>query len=39
MDFGVNDAGVGVILRLLDQLHGLRRTLMELRNTGRIISE
>ena len=31
MDFGVNDEGVGVILNLLDQLHGMRRTLMELR--------
>jgi chaperone modulatory protein CbpM len=39
MDFGVNDAGVGVVLNLLDQLHGLRRTLMELRHAGRIISE
>lgn len=26
-DIGVNDAGVGVILDLIDQLHGLRRTL------------
>jgi chaperone modulatory protein CbpM len=26
-DFGVNDAGVDVILHLLDQLHGLRRAL------------
>jgi chaperone modulatory protein CbpM len=25
-DLGVNDEGVGVILNLLDQLHGLRRT-------------
>jgi chaperone modulatory protein CbpM len=24
-DFGVNDAGVDLILHLLDQLHGLRR--------------
>ncbi len=31
MDLGVNDEGVGVILNLVDQLHGLRRTLMELR--------
>jgi chaperone modulatory protein CbpM len=30
-DLGVNDEGVGVILNLLDQLHGMRRTLMELR--------
>jgi chaperone modulatory protein CbpM len=26
-DIGVNDEGVGVILNLIDQLHGLRRTL------------
>jgi chaperone modulatory protein CbpM len=30
-DLGVNDEGVGVILNLVDQLHGMRRTLMELR--------
>ena len=29
-DFGVNDEGVDVILYLLDQLHGLRRTLDQL---------
>ena len=29
-DFGVNDEGVGVILHLVDQLHGLRRALMTL---------
>ena len=28
-DLDVNDAGIGVILRLLDQLHGLRQTLAE----------
>jgi chaperone modulatory protein CbpM len=26
-DMGVNDAGVGVILHLIDQLHGLRRAM------------
>jgi len=26
-DLGVNDEGIGVILDLLDQLHGMRRTL------------
>ena len=26
-DLGVNDEGVGVILNLLDQMHGLRKTL------------
>ena len=32
MDLGVNDEGVGVILNLVDQLYGLRRKLMELRD-------
>ena len=31
VDFGVNSEGVGVILNLVDQLYGARRTLMELR--------
>ena len=26
-DFGVNDEGVSVVLHLLDQVHGLRRTM------------
>ena len=29
-DLGVNDEGVGVILNLVDQVHGLRRALTEL---------
>jgi chaperone modulatory protein CbpM len=29
-DLGVNDEGVGVILDLVDQMHGLRRTMREL---------
>jgi chaperone modulatory protein CbpM len=29
-DFGVNDEGVAVILHLLDQMHGLRRSMHEL---------
>ena len=29
---GVNDEGVGVILHLVDQLYGMRRTLMTLQN-------
>ncbi len=29
-DLEVNDAGIGVILSLLDQVYGLRRTLAEL---------
>ena len=29
-DMGVNDAGVGVILHLIDQMHGLRRAMNEL---------
>ena len=28
-DLGVNDEGVGVILDLLDQIHGLRRALRQ----------
>jgi chaperone modulatory protein CbpM len=28
-DLGVNDEGVGVILNLLDQMHGLRRALAD----------
>lgn len=32
-DMGVNDAGVGVILHLIDQLHGLRRAMVELRGS------
>jgi len=30
-DLGVNDEGVAVVLHLVDQLHGLRRALTELR--------
>ena len=30
-DFGVNDEGVDLVLHLVDQLHGLRRMLSELR--------
>ena len=29
-DLGINDEGVGVILNLLDQVHGLRRALAEM---------
>ena len=28
-DLGINDEGVGVILNLVDQVHGLRRVLTE----------
>ena len=31
-DIGVNDEGVDVILHLMDQLHGLRRALADLRD-------
>jgi chaperone modulatory protein CbpM len=34
-DFGVNDEGIGVILNLIDQVHGLRRTLRDLLQTVR----
>lgn len=30
-DFGVNDPGVDLVLHLVDQLHGLRRMLAEVR--------
>ena len=39
VDFGVNDEGVGVILNLVDQLHGMRRTLRELRQEVRTTPE
>jgi chaperone modulatory protein CbpM len=39
VDFGVNEEGVGVILNLVDQLYGMRRTLMELRQAIRTASE
>ena len=39
VNFGVNDEGVGVILNLVDQLYGMRRTLMELRQDVRITTE
>ena len=29
-DMGVNDEGISVVLHLLDQLHGLRRSMCEL---------
>jgi chaperone modulatory protein CbpM len=32
-DLGVNDEGVGVVLNLVDQVHGLRRVLTELLKT------
>jgi chaperone modulatory protein CbpM len=34
-DMDVNDPGIGVILSLVDQVHGLRRTLVELLATVR----
>lgn len=33
-DMGVNDEGIGVILHLLDQLHGLRRAMKEALGPG-----
>jgi chaperone modulatory protein CbpM len=39
VDFGVNTEGVGVILNLVDQLHGVRRTLAELRRAVRTTPE
>lgn len=34
-DFGINDEGVEIVLHLVDQIHGLRRVLMELRRDMR----
>jgi chaperone modulatory protein CbpM len=34
-DLGVNDEGVAVILDLIDQLHGMRQVLRQLRQTER----
>jgi|SRR5215469_7337249 len=34
-DLAVNDAGIGVILGLIDQVHGLRRTLADLLREAR----
>ena len=39
VDFGVNDEGVGVILNLVDQLYGMRRTLRKLRQEVRTVPE
>ncbi|CAN5294339.1 chaperone modulator CbpM [soil metagenome] len=30
-NFGVNNEGVGIVLHLVDQIHGIRRTLAEMR--------
>ena len=38
-DLGVNHEGVDVVLHLMDQLHGLRRALAELRDQGRASGE
>ena len=35
-DLDINDAGIGVILDLVDQVHGLRRTLGELLQDRRV---
>jgi chaperone modulatory protein CbpM len=32
-DFGVNDAGIPIVLHLLDQLHGVRRLLRDMLET------
>ena len=34
-DFGVNDEGVEIVLHLIDQLHGLRRVLVEIKTNMR----
>ena len=32
VDFGVNDEGIAIVLHLLDQLHGLRSLLKDIRS-------
>jgi len=39
VDLGVNVEGVGIILNLVDQLYGVRRTLTELRQAVRTTPE
>jgi len=34
-DLGINDEGVGVVLNLVDQMHGLRRVLTEVFRSAR----
>jgi chaperone modulatory protein CbpM len=34
-DLGVNDEGISVILHLIDQMHGLRRSMQELLEDAR----
>jgi len=34
-DLGVNAEGVGIVLHLLDQVHGLRRAMAEVLNSAR----
>lgn len=34
-NMGVNDAGLDIVLHLLDQMHGLRRTMSDLRQSMR----
>jgi chaperone modulatory protein CbpM len=35
-DFGVNDEGISVVLHLIDQMHGLRRSLQTLLEEMRV---
>jgi chaperone modulatory protein CbpM len=35
VDFGVNDEGIAIVLHLLDQLHGLRCLLRDIRTMER----
>ena len=38
-DFGVNDEGISVILHLIDQMHGLRRSMQEVLDELRVVRE
>lgn len=38
-DFGVNDEGISVILHLIDQMHGLRRSMEDVLDELRAVRE
>ena len=38
-DFGVNDEGISVILHLIDQMHGLRRSMQQVLDELRAVRE
>jgi chaperone modulatory protein CbpM len=38
-DFGVNDEGIAVVLHLIDQMHGLRRSMQQILGELRAVRE